>query len=616
MRKILLYILLPLGAWAQTPVINIPMVELQDSRLSLQEVGRKQLQLDTNLLESHSTLADLLRQQGSIYIKEQGALASPSFRGTTASHTQLLWNGVPLNGLSHGQVDLALFPANLFSDVGITFGGHSAWTGSGAIGGSIHLKSDASFKRLDKTQLLASKGSFGQERYGANRLLSNEQCYLKVGFLHLHSDNNFEYINTGLSTEPIEKQTNAQISSKHWVGDYAAKLDGKNQISFHSWLQKTDSEVPGGMISAPSEAVQTDAAQRFSAEWKRQLKQGVFRFSQAYLLEQFNYKDPSKWIDSRYEAESRLTKLHYRHFSGNFTWDIGWEHTNNQLANNYYAHIPKENLTAFFTAFQLKEERWQGVLSLRRETHPLYAVPLIPSLGLDVDLLPNLQGKLVVSKNFKAPAFNDLYWRGGFAQGNTDLLPETAQSLECGLEWAPQQTVFSLTAYSTKLEDMIKWSPQQTGVWMPKNLLEVWARGVEFEATAFTQLGSLKSKLSASYSLTHSTLEKSALENDAAIGQQLSYVPKDKAAAMVEMNYRKWMLLTTASYIGEVNTTSDGIRRLDAYSLLDTQLKYRAKTAPVQLSFQVRNLLNTTYQLYEWYPTPRRNFIISISITI
>ena len=59
MRQILLYTLFPLAAWTQNPIVPIPEVFLQEDRLSLQEVGRKHLLLDTNLLASYSTLADL-----------------------------------------------------------------------------------------------------------------------------------------------------------------------------------------------------------------------------------------------------------------------------------------------------------------------------------------------------------------------------------------------------------------------------------------------------------------------------------------------------------------------------------------------------------------------------
>ncbi len=446
--------------------------------------------------------------------------------------------------------------------------------------------------------------------------MSNKHHFLKVGFSRLHSDNNFKYINTGLASKPVEQQTHGQADAWHWVGDYAAKLDAKNQISFHSWLQRTEREVPSGMISAASDAVQTDAAQRFLVEWKRQSKQGVLRFTQAHLLEQFTYKDPSKWIDSRYEAESSISKIHYRHFVKNITWDIGWQQTKNQVANNYYVHIPKEDLGAFFTAVQIKEAQWKGVLSIRKETHPLYAVPLIPSLGLDFKLLPTVLGKLALSKNFKAPAFNDLYWMGGFAHGNPDLLPETAQSFECGLDWEQKQSNLSITLHSTQLDDMIKWTPVEGGVWIPQNLLEVWARGLELQGATEAQIGLLKVRLAASYSFTQSTLEKSALVNDAAIDQQLMYVPKDKASAILHLDYQQWSCMTTASYTGEVNTTSDGLRTLDAYELFDVQLKYRSKTAPINISWQVRNLLDKTYQVYEWYPTPGRNYMITISITI
>ena len=74
-------------------------------------VARK---LDTLVLQSKSTssLSDLLIQHSPVFIKTYGpgGTSTASFRGTTASHTLVLWNGFQLNAPSLGQVDFSTIP--------------------------------------------------------------------------------------------------------------------------------------------------------------------------------------------------------------------------------------------------------------------------------------------------------------------------------------------------------------------------------------------------------------------------------------------------------------------------------------------------------------------------
>ena len=107
----------PASLFAQEYTIHIPEVHLIENRLDLHKIGTQQLIIDSTLIKNSNSLSDLLRQHGPIFVKEYGALSTAFFRGTSAAHTQLLWNGIPLNSLSTGIVDLGLFPTNIFTEI-------------------------------------------------------------------------------------------------------------------------------------------------------------------------------------------------------------------------------------------------------------------------------------------------------------------------------------------------------------------------------------------------------------------------------------------------------------------------------------------------------------------
>ncbi|MEM9025027.1 MAG: Plug domain-containing protein, partial [Bacteroidota bacterium] len=100
--------------------------------------------VDTALLQDpvNLTLDQVLAATSPVFIRSygQGALASASFRGTGAAHTQVFWNGLPVNSTVLGQSDLALVPLDWADDIRILHGPASLITGNGGLGGSIQLR--------------------------------------------------------------------------------------------------------------------------------------------------------------------------------------------------------------------------------------------------------------------------------------------------------------------------------------------------------------------------------------------------------------------------------------------------------------------------------------------
>ena len=81
-----------------------------------------------------STLSDLLTRTTPVFIKESGngMLATISMRGTSASHTNVNWEGVNINSKTMGQVDFNQMPLFFFDKVGVYPGGESAVFGNGS----------------------------------------------------------------------------------------------------------------------------------------------------------------------------------------------------------------------------------------------------------------------------------------------------------------------------------------------------------------------------------------------------------------------------------------------------------------------------------------------------
>ena len=70
-------------------------------------------------------IADLLSSNSSVYIKQYGALATATIRGTSSSHTSVSWNGIPINSIANGLSDLSNIAALTNDNIFLIKGGNS-----------------------------------------------------------------------------------------------------------------------------------------------------------------------------------------------------------------------------------------------------------------------------------------------------------------------------------------------------------------------------------------------------------------------------------------------------------------------------------------------------------
>ena len=86
---------------------------------------------------SQPSLTQLLNFNSNIYFKESGAgmVSSPSFRGTTASQTVVLWNGININSQTTGQTDFNTINVRGFDQIKVKAGGGNVAEINSSVGG-------------------------------------------------------------------------------------------------------------------------------------------------------------------------------------------------------------------------------------------------------------------------------------------------------------------------------------------------------------------------------------------------------------------------------------------------------------------------------------------------
>ena len=581
--------------------------------------GLKYERVDSTFLANSLNLsaAEILNRMSAVYIKSYGGsgLASSSFRGGSANHTAILWNGFNLQSPVTGMMDLSLIPAGLFNTLSLQYGGKSAVWGSGAVGGAIHMVSNANFNAGTNVKLFLGAGSFNEKSMLAAATYSNVKFSNSTKIYHNESLHNYNYLSLAKEVQEIRKLPNAAAKQNTLMQENYFKIKDNQLLETHIWLQENKRLLPPSLFQESSDAFQEDRAMRFTGSYKRYFKTWNLNLRSALFNEELKYKDSEFSKVSENKSQTFINEVLINQKIGRNTLILGGNNTYAQANSIDFINLnPVQNKMALFSSFEYlhKKGNLSGVATVRQEWVNTNQVPLTWSLGIDYYLLRWLKTKLNASRVYRVPTINDLFWKEG---GNINLLPENGYAYEGGImlmlpKREHQYTLsVELTAFSRKLENWIIWLPNGN-FWSPKNLMEVWSRGAETN-TSF-ELHNDKMKLFSNFKTSYVLSENSAslLNSDASLNKQLIYVPMYAGQLNYGITYRKATLILNHTYTGYRYTSSDHSQYLEPYYLHNLSLAYQLdfKKMRIDLQFQINNLINTTYQVLAARPMPGINY--------
>jgi iron complex outermembrane receptor protein len=247
-------------------------------------------------------------------------------------------------------------------------------------------------------------------------------------------------------------------------------------------------------------------------------------------------------------------------------------------------------------------------LGIRQEITATYDSPLLFSAGLCYPIGKMLELKAGVSRNFRIPTFNDLYWSEG---GNADLRPEDAMQYQAGIAFRSKSFEASANVYQIDIQDMIQWLPGTIALWLPQNVGRVRSYGGEAFADFHKDFGKTRISARGSYGYT--------VSENRATGKFLIYVPRNRATAALQASHGRISGGIHGSLTDEVFTRTDNNPRynLDGYSVWDGDAQIRiGKTKNIAIGGQIRNIFDTRYAVVEGRPFPGRNYQLYINVTL
>lgn len=607
---------------ASSPIqdtVQLTQVEVYAPALDRFAQGQKVMNWTKKDLEGYQgrSLAEILQEQSPIFVRQYGAgmIASPSFRGTSAGHTAVFWNGLPINSPSLGQSDLSILPISAIDQVSLQFGNAGALFGNEAIGGSIHLESGSSYGKGLEVGLLQQAGSFGLFNTHLTGGFSTQNFSSKTRVYREFSKNNFPYKDLGQIGTPEVEEDHAQFNQIGLVQDLGWNLSESNQLKAAFWWNKTNREVQPVMGSNTQDE-QEDQSIRAALDYFHFGKKSIWNLKAGVVQDKMLFN----------ESLNQTTQYF---FIGD--WDQTFTEKWNTKTGIRYTLTTGELST--YTEDDFRIELYQSTkfiasedlalsLNLRQLVYSGTFAPFTPNLGMDWSFWKrtsqSLQLKTSLGKGFKVPTLNDRFWNPG---GNPDLKPEESLNGEIGLNWSGTGKITwnqGLTYYKMSVDNWIIWLPKGS-FWTPENIKKVSNQGIEYQGNLSTNIGTWNWDLTTSYTYSKAVTTKGTDENDQSLGKQLPYTPQHQANAKLSVEKSGFTSSIGTFFVGERSVTADNPRLMPSFQLFNFGIGYdRLELGKLQfpVSFQVNNVLNTDYQVLYLRAMPGRSYQLNLSISL
>ncbi|MBO5958423.1 MAG: TonB-dependent receptor [Bacteroidales bacterium] len=642
---------------AQNDTIMLENIEINaayiNSKVQQKTMERK---IDTAIMKRLKTvsLSQLLIQHSPVFIKTNGpgGTASASFRGTTASHTLVLWNGFQLNSPALGEVDFSMIPVFFTDEVSLQWGSKTS-ANSGGLGGVVNIANSQKFNEgliLDVRQTYGSFNTWGSYLtvgYSAKNFIARVKAYRNS------SDNDFTYTNIATIPHQEMKQKNAYFIDYGFMPEVQVRL--KNSLlTFVSWNQFSHRNYPQIMpnvFNNTKEYSNNDFSRNvlsYKYYWNTgrvEMKTAYFHEVQTYFLESYtsngnpvtqnNSLNKSNVFRQIIDLQQDLYK------SWKLYAKMQWDNEN--VTSSNYDPMPElvegrlvesvvstgsttggktRNILSFYAAIDGKIYKDLDLrMTLRNDIVDDKSVGFFPTatLAYRMPFVKGLSFNAGYSHNYRNPTLNDLYWNPG---GNKDLKGENGKTIDLDINYLYENINFNLDLrtglYYSKVKDWIQWVPTNYRYWMPKNVSEVLARGAEFHIKANYRYALWDFSISGNYVYSHTTDESEYAQQYDSDGKQLIYIPKHHANAFAEVKWKTWNLNYTFEFTGK-RTTSMNDDDFFAYDLPYYTLHHLSlgkQLNKIRLEFRINNLTNNDYQTVLWRAMPGRSYEVYLEFKL
>ena len=635
----------------------------------MKDIGVQKTTFDSLALKENIALsmADILTFNSSVFVKSYGraTLSTVAFRGTSPSHTQVTMLGM---------TDFSTIPSYFIDQASLLHGTSSVNETGGGLGGLVKLGTIPDAPDGFNMQYVQGIGSFKTFDEFARITFHNDNWTSSTRAVYSSSPNDYKYVNHDKKVNiydddhniigqynPTERNRSGSYKDLHLLQEVYYNTNKGDRFGLNAWYINSNRELP--MLTTDYgnernfENRQREHTFRSVLSWdhtfsgkgednpsfgKLSVKGGYIHTWMAY-----DYKREvaeNNWA-SMTRSRSRVN-TYYGQADGEYSPNKKWYFTANISAHQHFVRSEDKNIilqdgdkaVVGYDKGRIElsgsaSAKWQPIdrlgmsVVLREDMYGDQWAPVIPAFFIDglVSRTGNIMLKASVSRNYRFPTLNDLYFLPG---GNPNLKNEHGFTYDAGISFNTGKAgVFSFGGsanwFDSRIEDWIIWLPTTKGFFSPRNVKKVHAYGVEVKANiAIQPFKGWLLDIDGSYSWTPSINKGDKMSPaDQSVGKQLPYVPKHSASFTGRLSWRTWSFLYKWCYYSERFTMSSNdytiTGHLPRYFMSNISFEKGLSFRPVdlQLKLAVNNLFNEEYLSVLSRPMPGINFEFFIGIT-
>lgn len=555
-----------------------------------------------------TTAADILRTDSDVNIKSTGGLGGISMaklKSANSSQILVLVDGSRVNSSLLGVSDLGDIPLYNVERIEVVEEPISSVYGSDALGGVINIIT----KRGQANPVSAEikYGSFGELGAAAGISGGLGRLTYYAAYNQLRSDG---------------FRTNGDYSSKGYtlnlsVGDLAS-------LKFNSsYSERGNPGVPSSAADPASASTpldrQKDSLSNFEATFNPKvigIFDGRLTVSQNMWDQKVHYQDflAGTFVDDRYFSQiTDVNMLGTATFSKLYSLTTGFEFKRD-LGESSKAGIKTVDTISVYLDNEFAPLDPMSIsLSLRADQNKNWGSVLTPRAASVLRLDDGSIFRLSVSKAFRAPTINELYWNDPSwgMYGNPNLKPENSDCAGLSYEKDDGALRTSLNYYINKISNMIAWSQTAPFSWQTVNIDSAKIEGIGLEVERLILDGT-------------SVYLRGNLESciNSSTGKTLAYSPSQKFNAGFKFGSGALTGRLNVKGVSQVYTDAANTKTIPAYQVAD--LTVTGKLGASEISAGLYNMFDTSY--YEsvgadpvtWaergYPMPGRRIEIGIKI--
>ncbi len=531
-------------------------------------------------------LIDLLARQAGVDVSRTGGPGSVStlfLRGGNSNHVLVLVDGVRVNSVQQGLYDFGSLPLDRIERIEIVRGPRAALWGSDAIGGVIQVftrdpgQRGAQLRtgRFDRTEAAAQWGVSGER--GSVGIGGGVQ---DVGGYNVSTPSSFGF-------DPDRdgfRNRHLSLGARTALGTQALGLNLLSTVAdveFDRGLTQSHSVSGGATLGGP-----------LAARWTHSLALGEAR-EDLLTISSFGSRFESRrrsadWLHDLALAEGQALLFGLNHVE---------EDALSRNAANAVVYDRSRRNTGLFTAWRGEVGAQQWDLAARSDDSSQFGRTHTAQAAWGLRFGDGWRARASWGQGFRAPNTNELYSPGfgGFFAGNPALDPERSRSVEIGLGWDGTGGGVALSAYRSRVTDLIAFTGPTFGA---TNINQARLDGVELDGRWALGIVGLRGNLG-----------WQRAENAATGAPLLRRAPR-KASLGLDVPANDWLRFGLDATAASRRQDFDG--PLGGYTRFDLRAEARLG-AEWTLGARVENLFDSEYTLASGFATPGRAALLTLS---